>query len=178
MMAQDPELTRREAEMSDDSTSSLFSNRRRCHFRMPCLGSRRPRPSESVWWTRMRSAEIDDAGWWARGVSAVKKLREWSELIAGPKWKTFIRRFNKNIGSCSGGGGCSGVVGGGGGGSKLQGKFQYDPLGYALNFDDGPGQNRNFDEDYLRPTFSARFASVPESVRPSVDLGRNPTVFA
>ncbi|KAG6437180.1 hypothetical protein SASPL_102091 [Salvia splendens] len=36
-----------------------------------------------------------DRSWWSDGVEAFKKVREWSELVAGPKWKTFIRRFYK-----------------------------------------------------------------------------------
>ncbi|KAA8548074.1 hypothetical protein F0562_004665 [Nyssa sinensis] len=57
-------------------------------------------------------------------------------------------------------GGCSPVQGGrissaasartGSGGGR-HGKFHYDPLSYALNFDDGPGQNGNLDEDYAFP---------------------------
>ena len=57
------------------------------------------------------------------------KVREWSEIVAGPRWKTLIRRFNRD--------------------NRRHGKFQYDPLSYALNFDE---------EDRACSNFSARFA--------------------
>lgn len=49
----------------------------------------------------------------------VKKLKEISEVMAGPKWKTFIRRFSVQKKRYS----------------EMQ--FQYDPESYKLNFDDG-----------------------------------------
>ncbi|KVH98091.1 hypothetical protein Ccrd_023690 [Cynara cardunculus var. scolymus] len=33
---------------------------------------------------------------WSRGIDALKKIQEWSEIVAGPRWKTFIWRFNRN----------------------------------------------------------------------------------
>ncbi|EPS69831.1 hypothetical protein M569_04939, partial [Genlisea aurea] len=67
--------------------------------------------------------------WCGKGVvvEALKKVREWSELVAGPKWKTFIRRFNH--------------IASGGRAKPPPPRFQYDPLSYALNFDDGLGKN-------------------------------------
>lgn len=81
------------------------------------------------------------------------KVREWSELVAGPKWKTFIRRFNKNR-------------------SKTN-KFNYDPMSYSLNFDDGPGVNDQSEDDSLFRDFSSRFASIPVSAKSSMDLGED-----
>lgn len=52
------------------------------------------------------------------------KVREWSELVAGPRWKTFIRRFRRGPTRHGSGGGV---------GRKLN----YDALNYALNFDEG-----------------------------------------
>lgn len=70
------------------------------------------------------------------------KAREWSEIVAGPRWKTFIRRFRKR-------------------GGGRQGKFQYDPLSYALNFDEGHGQDGNLEEaEYGSRDFSARFVTA------------------
>jgi len=90
------------------------------------------------------------------------KLREWSEIVAGPKWKTFIRRFNR---SKSGG---------------RQSKYQYDPLSYALNFDEGPGKNGNSEEDdeFRFRNFSARYATVPVSANSSMDLGKDGPNFS
>ncbi|KAA8542647.1 hypothetical protein F0562_023854 [Nyssa sinensis] len=105
--------------------------KRRCCFCIPCFGSNRSPTVGLYWWQKMRTTENEE-GWWARGINGVKKLREWSEILAGPRWKTFIRRFNR---SKSGGGG------------SRHGKFQYDPLSYALNFDEGSGQNGNSEDD-------------------------------
>lgn len=48
-------------------------------------------------------------------------------------------------------GGCAG-----GAHHRQQPKFQYDPLSYALNFDEGPGPG----EDLASRDFFSRFASV------------------
>ena len=54
-------------------------------------------------------------------VQNVKKVRELSEVLAGPKWKNFIR----SIGSIY---------------KKRRVQAQYDPQSYALNFDEGVGR--------------------------------------
>jgi|UniRef100_A0A2N9I876 hypothetical protein len=142
----------------DDGTSTLMENTRYCccfpaHF----FGSQRSSSVRLAWWERVRSSQVSDDKWWSGGLRSLKKLREWSELVAGPKWKTFIRRFNRNR-SGGGGGGNSGSS------CNRHGKFQYDPLSYALNFDEGPGQNGNLEgeDDYtMFRNFSTRYASVP-----------------
>ncbi|XP_021733650.1 uncharacterized protein LOC110700417 [Chenopodium quinoa] len=142
---------------------SFSSNNRCCSF-IPCFGSQ-PSPnrlsglggsssSPSMWERLQQTAEIESK-WWAGPLKGLKKIREWSEIIAGPKWKTFIRRFNR-----------------GGKNVNVSGKFHYDPLSYALNFDDGPGQNGHLDDDEYFPDFSSRFAIIPNSCRSSVDLGK------
>lgn len=70
-------------------------------------------------------------------VKAAKKLKEVSEVLAGPKWKNFIRRFSVH-----------------GINKKRRMNFQYDPQSYALNFDEG--MNRGGDEVF--PAFSSRLA--------------------
>lgn len=80
------------------------------------------------------------------------KLREWSEIVAGPRWKTFIRRFNRNKSF----------------GKQMQSsKFQYDPLDYALNFDQGPLENGDseLENEYMIRNFSSRYVS-PRSAGP------------
>ncbi|KAK6913143.1 hypothetical protein RJ641_022744 [Dillenia turbinata] len=142
-----------------------------CCFWTPCLGSGRPSSAGgSFWWERISFADHnnansstidDDEKWWSIGLNALKKIREWSEIVAGPKWKTFIRRFRKS----------TGIVGG-----KHGGKFQYDPLSYALNFDEG--QNGNLDDDnYVYRNFSSRYASIPASAKSSMDLGKDGPSF-
>ncbi|KAF2312994.1 hypothetical protein GH714_008635 [Hevea brasiliensis] len=61
--------------------------------------------------------EIND-GWF---VERARKLKEISEVLAGPRWKNFIRRFTKVHGF----------------NKKRRTQYQYDPQSYALNFDDG-----------------------------------------
>ncbi|KAK9747935.1 hypothetical protein RND81_02G024800 [Saponaria officinalis] len=127
--------------MAESTTNS--PHRTRCCFHFPSSSS-----SSSIW-DHIRAGESDNK-WWARPIHAFKKIREWSEIVAGPKWKTFIRRFNRKPRHRHGHGH----------GHVSPGKFQYDPLSYALNFDQGQGQNGHFDEE----CFSSRFAAaVPVS---------------
>ncbi|KAL3526031.1 hypothetical protein ACH5RR_014403 [Cinchona calisaya] len=130
-----------------------FVNRRRgCCFWLPCFGS--GGQSDTIWERIAMAADKEEAAgwiwdWWGKSMNALKKVRERSELVAGPKWKTFIRRFNKSKG-----------------GVKCGEKYQYDPESYALNFDEGPGQNGLFvveDDDRLFRDFSSRYASIPVS---------------
>ncbi|KAF5749564.1 hypothetical protein HS088_TW04G01534 [Tripterygium wilfordii] len=85
----------------------------------------------------LNQREENREGWWAE---KLRKVKETTELVAGPKWKNFIRKiggyFNKK---------------------RLQrnNKFQYDPQSYALNFDGGIDEEE--DDDLIRG-FSARFA--------------------
>ncbi|XVF88231.1 hypothetical protein PTKIN_Ptkin19aG0033400 [Pterospermum kingtungense] len=92
-------------------------------------------------WRRNGMDETDDSllhhrgehkeRWWK---SKVKKLKEVSEKLAGPKWKNLIRKIS---GYCNN--------------RKTQkNRFQYDPYSYALNFD------KDGDDDLL---FSSRFAA-------------------
>ncbi|KAL8166771.1 hypothetical protein V2J09_008270 [Rumex salicifolius] len=114
------------------------------------------RPGGFHCWERMRGGggRGSDEGW---AVSAWKKMREWSELVAGPRWKTFIRRFGRNRVPAAAG----------------HGRFGYDPHSYARNFDDGQS-----DEDVgFRPDFSSRYAVIPSSAKSSMDLGRDGPSF-
>ncbi|XP_051123260.1 uncharacterized protein LOC127246095 [Andrographis paniculata] len=135
-----------ETDPADEPSESLFHSRRRwcCSCFYPCLD-------------RLRTANVDGGGGggtalWRRGVGALKKIREWSELVAGPRWKTFIRRFNRS--------------------GRRNVNLHYDPLSYAMNFDEGPGQNGHFEEGaddeyfYGSRNFSSRYA------RGSMDLGK------
>lgn len=153
------EFSHKDVELNEEMAEMLFPRRRFC-FCIPCFGGSNRSAAVGVqWWQRMRTEEKEEERWWDRGINALKKLREWSEIAAGPRWKTFIRRFNR---SKSGGGGAR------------QGKFQYDPLSYALNFDDGQVQNGDSDETFR--SFSSRYASIPISVKSSMD--RDASSFA
>ncbi|XVF54155.1 hypothetical protein PTKIN_Ptkin05aG0158100 [Pterospermum kingtungense] len=120
-----------------------------CCFCFPCFSSRRTPTFGLAFREWLRSAKLSSVG-------AVQKVREWSEMVAGPRWKTFIRRFNRNKS------GTGGYVAGG-----RYGQFHYDPLSYALNFDEGAGQNGNFEDDTDSgggfQAFSTRYASVSGS---------------
>ncbi|KAG2318294.1 hypothetical protein Bca4012_069423 [Brassica carinata] len=78
---------------------ALFA-KRGCCFLMPCLAS----SHEERWW--------------------IKGTRQWSDVVASLRWKTFIR-------TDGGGGGCVAITPS----RSEQGKFRYDPLSYSLNFD-------------------------------------------
>ncbi|XP_007036163.2 PREDICTED: uncharacterized protein LOC18603868 [Theobroma cacao] len=162
----------------EETTSNSLLRNTRCCFCFPCFSSRRTPTVGLAFWERIRTAQVQSStSLWARSVRAFRKVREWSEIVAGPRWKTFIRRFNR---SKSG----SGSVGDG-----RHGQFHYDPLSYALNFDEGPGQNGNFEDDIdyggFR-AFSTRYASVSGSEKPvsaptsssSLEVGKDAAVFA
>lgn len=134
---------------TDDLLHEAAFASRGCCFWLPCL---RSSPSKS-WWERIRAADNDDE-WWLRGW---KRFRDWSEIVAGPKWKTFIRQFHKN--------------------RHRQSTYRYDPLSYALNFDEGPALDDPFSEDFMRRDFSMRFASIPASAKSSMDLGKDGPSF-
>lgn len=149
----------------EEATQMLFA-KRRCCFCIPRFHSSNRSSSSTVglnWWHKVRRTDDSQEGLWARGLSAVKKLREWSEIVAGPKWKTFIRRFNRNKSS----------------GGNRQPKYQYDPLSYALNFDQGlNGNSEEEDDDYRFRNFSARYATVPISANSSMDLAKDGPNFS
>ncbi|WRX33987.1 hypothetical protein QQP08_026474 [Theobroma cacao] len=96
--------------------------------------------------------EVRD-GWLKR---KAMKLRETSEVLAGPRWKNFIRRFsihgiNKK--------------------RRPSMLFQYDPQSYELNFDEGI--HREVDAGF--PGFSARFAA-PAGIQKG-EMGRDKPSF-
>ncbi|WJX95959.1 hypothetical protein P8452_77220 [Trifolium repens] len=68
----------------------------------------------------------------------LRNMKETSEVIAGPKWKTFIRKIS------------------GYGKKQQKNRFQYDAHSYALNFNSGA---QSEDEEYLPPSFSTRFSN-------------------
>lgn len=134
-------MSQRDLEAIDETSNVLIRNSR-CCFIFPCFNSRRQSSSAAgvAWWQRVQSHDR----WWAPAVAAFQRVREWSEIVAGPKWKTFIRRFNRNRSGNS---------------HSHHGKFQYDPLSYSLNFE----EDSNFDNDDeftgFRRDFSSRYAS-------------------
>ncbi|CAK9162819.1 unnamed protein product [Ilex paraguariensis] len=142
-----PDLSRKETDFNDEMQEIAFDKRGCCCFWIP----------STTLWERISTAEKEETNWWAKSVNALKKVREWSELVAGPKWKTFIRQFNKH--------------------RAKQGKFQYDPLSYSLNFDEGPGQNGHLEDDRVFRDFSSRYASIPISAKSSMDLGKDGPSF-
>ncbi|KAJ0231336.1 hypothetical protein HA466_0299980 [Hirschfeldia incana] len=123
-----------------------------------CFPTFRSRSSTAVGyssssWGRIRTVDDnhivdrgDDPPWWKR---AALKIREWSEIVAGPRWKTFIRRFNRDPRR--------------GRDWDAGEKFQYDPLSYSLNFDGDDEEDEYVGVGGFR-SFSTRYASsVPVS---------------
>lgn len=155
----------REFPSIDEESHEMLHATRRCCFCIPYRSS----AGGVHWWRRMRPAEVDSGagGWWSRGVAALMKLREWSEIAAGPRWKTFIRRLSRSRSV----------------NKHAAMKFQYDALSYSLNFDDGAGQkcHNGFEDDevaeYRFRDFSSRYAAVPVSANSSMDLGKEAVVL-
>ncbi|CAL9757344.1 unnamed protein product [Musa acuminata subsp. burmannicoides] len=124
-----------------------------CCFWVPCAASRARKSWERI---RPPAAERSDGGcpttrrrWWSRGWKALLKARELSEPVAGPRWKTFVCRFRRR--------------------PRHGRRFGYDPMSYALNFDEG--QDSDSDGDTVIRGFSARYAVPPASAKSSMDLG-------
>ncbi|MQL85866.1 hypothetical protein Taro_018389 [Colocasia esculenta] len=169
-----------------DEADHMFAQRGCCCFWVPYFGS--ASPSRAVTrrgggsWERIGGAAAPSAApelspspgrpWWRR---AMMKVREWSEIVAGPRWKTFIRRFKRrqhrphhHRRTSSG----VSLFGGGGTGGPRLGQFHYDPLSYARNFDEGShGQGGDADGDFVYRNFSARYVLPPSSAKSSMDLG-------
>jgi len=89
--------------------------------------------------------EQREDSWW---VCKLRKMKEVSEVIAGPKWKTFIRKISMY------------------GKKQQKGKFQYDEHSYALNFSSGDQS----EDDDLPHSFSARFSAPFPSGRRQGEL--------
>lgn len=138
---------------AEPSNENSLNKRRRC-FCFPSFSSTNQltRRVNLDWWHKIRSGAVKEGSVWAKGINALKKLREWSEIVAGPRWKTFIRRFNRNKSG------------------RINAKFQYDPLSYSLNFDEGPGNNKEEEEEYVLRNFSTRYASASISAPAKVSM--------
>ncbi|KZV34729.1 hypothetical protein F511_00631 [Dorcoceras hygrometricum] len=152
-------FSRQSVEPIDEASETLFQ-KRRCCFCFHINSSASP-AAGPAWWQKIRVSEIPAGdSLWSRGVSLLKKIRELSEIVAGPRWKTFIRRFNRSSHRS---------------GSGKHVNVQYDALSYAMNFDDGPGQNGHFEDDgedgYFSRNFSSRYA------KGSMDLGKEGVTF-
>ncbi|KAL4577199.1 hypothetical protein LXL04_013304 [Taraxacum kok-saghyz] len=122
-----------------------------CRFWMPCMHCDRYTFSdEPNWWLGTAEDEKHEGNrWWLKGLLPFKRIKEWSVLVAVPKLKTFIRRFNKQR--------CRHV------------KFQYDRASYLLNFDEGPGHLERDDRPLQH--FSTRYLSVTVSGKRLMYLG-------
>ncbi|CAN4079267.1 unnamed protein product [Withania somnifera] len=134
-----PEFSQKDPDKNEELQDLEFT-KRGCCFCFPSFSSGR-----SVWERVSTSDQKEEPHWWDKGLNAIMKVREWSELVAGPKWKTFLRRFSKNR-------------------SKTI-KFNYDPLSYSLNFEDGPRVTDQSEDDRILRDFSSRFASIPVSAK-------------
>lgn len=124
-------------DIPDDETSSLSC------FRLFCCFDTHDSESAGFLYQQPSGDLINQDTWIMKRVKSVK---EYSELVAGPKWKNFIRRFSKKPKWKN---------------SSNTTPFQYDPQSYALNFNDG--SNYKEDDDLLPRSFSTRFAPPSRS---------------
>ncbi|XP_071726819.1 uncharacterized protein [Rutidosis leptorrhynchoides] len=106
-------------------------------FRLFSYFDIRHQDGESSAFIYHRTGDVaDDDSWF---MNRFKTLKEFSELVAGPRWKNFIRKFSKKP-------------------RKGNSPFQYDPESYALNFNNSNGGINGDDDDMLPSSFSTRFA--------------------
>ncbi|OVA12896.1 hypothetical protein BVC80_1803g13 [Macleaya cordata] len=109
--------------VDDDDYEETFAAGDCCCFRLFCFKSRR-RSNNDYSARRIllqqQGEEYNRESWF---VKRGKKLREISELMAGPKWKTFIRKMGTYCNN--------------GRNNRRRMDTKYDPQSYALNFDDG-----------------------------------------
>lgn len=154
-----PVTTKTTSAVVDDDMQEIALAKKGCMCSwIPCFSSE---TSLSLWEpVQLQFPENKDRRWWFRGWM---KVREWSEIVAGPRWKTFIRRFNSNKNRNV---------------NVKQVSLNYDPLSYSLNFDNGDDGNGGEDSYvYGYGGFSSRFASAPASAKCSMDLGKDAPVI-
>ncbi|XP_022867065.1 uncharacterized protein LOC111386821 [Olea europaea var. sylvestris] len=116
-------------------------------FRLFCGGRKKSSQGESHY--LLQGRQVYKETWL---VTKFKKLKEFSELVAGPKWKNMIRKIGKVCNPKKK--------------SQMTTQLQYSPGSYALNFDCG-GEDE--EEDNLLHSFSSRFASRDFSYQQSRD---------
>lgn len=95
-------------------------------FRRFCLG----RDDDESHSYLLREKEGQQEAWF---VAKLRKLKESSEVVAGPKWKNLIRKMGRTLNP-----------------NKTAQRFQYSPESYALNF--------AADDAQLLHSFSTKFA--------------------
>ncbi|XP_057767894.1 uncharacterized protein LOC130988138 [Salvia miltiorrhiza] len=105
-----------------------------CSFRRFCCGGDEDEGHRSLLGEKEGGAE-----WWF--VAKLKKLRELSEVVAGPKWKNLIRKMGRICNSRKQ--------------NKSAVESRYSPESYALNF----SGDANEDDQELSHSFSTRFAT-------------------
>lgn len=106
-----------------------------CCFRGFCFG--RDEGSSRHHLLQERLGDSQKEAW---VVAQIKKLKQLSELVAGPKWKNFIRKIGR-LCRCK---------------NQVAPPYQYSPDSYALNF---AGDQVEEEGGTLSHSFSARFAT-------------------
>ncbi|OWM72852.1 uncharacterized protein LOC116197694 [Punica granatum] len=82
--------------------------------------------------------------WWKAVKEKLMEAREFTEVVAGPKWKTFIRRVGGYFGKNK---------------KAQRGQFGYDAESYALNFDGGFDREGEEDDALMYNIRSSRFTA-------------------
>lgn len=127
----------REVEESDDFEEAVSGSGGCGCFRVCCFGfgfGRKNQESNNLLQNR-DLLEFNDS--WA--VKKLKELKEFSEVVAGPKWKNLVRKVGKCFKP-----------------KKSRTQAMYSPQSYALNFDQGEEEES---DGFLFANFSSRFSA-------------------
>ncbi|KAJ8775009.1 hypothetical protein K2173_020013 [Erythroxylum novogranatense] len=147
---------------NDDDIQDMAFRKRGCCFCVPFTKPKRTCGDfGSMFWQRIGSVEghpsspttSQNGKWWNR---RWKKVQDWSEVVAGPKWKTLLRKISRRRNKH---------------GTE---KFKYDPLSYALNFDQGMASTDHIDDDIFSRGFTSRYSI---SGKTSMDFDRDLQAF-
>ncbi|KAH6779305.1 hypothetical protein C2S52_010542 [Perilla frutescens var. hirtella] len=107
-------------------------------FRRFCFGQDGDESRSSLLREKEEGGALQEESWL---VAQLKNLREFSELVAGPKWKNLIRKMGRICNPRKQ--------------NKTAAHFQYSPESYALNFSGGADHE---EDGELLHSFSTRFA--------------------
>ncbi|KAM0021158.1 hypothetical protein Hdeb2414_s0024g00647721 [Helianthus debilis subsp. tardiflorus] len=130
-------------DLYNDNNNDVVSSS--CFRLFCCFDNHQDVETTTFLYQQQQSGDMINKDTWF--MKRAKSLKEYSEVVAGPKWKNFIRRFSRGVKTTK---------------SNANTLFQYDPQSYALNFN---GEDDHEDDDLLPRSFSTRFAPPSRSIQ-------------